>query len=473
MKLHVWGGAGEHGRSCYLIAGERHRILFDCGVKKEDEGQYPLLDPEIIPQLTAVFLSHAHEDHSMALPLLYKQGYKGDIWTTKATVEQLSSYFASWGRYVKERGAERPYTEEHIAALKFRYLEDLVPVLQWAEMDLGEPGSGSDLPEIRLKWGRSGHLAGAVWLRLEVEGRRIFFSGDYSRESLLLAADSPMEDEAGEGGSPFSKGTGQRTGQNASHPAAKQAVWPTKPSGYAADLVIMDNAYGSDEETQEIKLKALERVARNTLEAGGHVLLPVPAYGRGQDMLVWACEQFDTCNLIVEENIWRGLQRLLDQPEWLLPQGRERIEQATASCLDRILVPSQDEERLEALVNKGPCLIFTADGMMESPKARWYFKHLAGNKRNAVIITGHAARHTFARNILEGGIKEVLCMVRHIRYKVHQGLPDVRKMLHEAPAVQTLLVHASKPKTDEVRRVLQGEGHQGVYSLRPGAELML
>ncbi|GGA47228.1 MBL fold metallo-hydrolase [Paenibacillus physcomitrellae] len=481
MKLHIWGGAGEHGRSCYLIAGERHQILLDCGVKKEDEGQYPLLDPEIIPQLTAVFLSHAHEDHSMALPLLYKYGYKGDIWTTKATVEQLSSYFASWRRYVKERGAELPYTEEQIAALSFRDLEDLAPALQWADLDLDEEqkldlesDSDSDLdsvgaaapnlPRIRLKWGRSGHLAGSVWLRLEVEGRRIFFSGDYSRESLLLAADSPLEGEAGEGGSPFSKG--------AVHRVHNQAADQAKPSGYAADLVIMDNAYGSDEEPQETKLRELERAVRNTLESGGHVLLPVPVYGRGQDLLVWASERLGTYNLIVEEKIWNGLQRLLEQPVWLQTKGRERIQQAINSSAGRVILPHNDEERLEALNEKGPSVIFTADGMMESPRARWYFKYLADHVRNTVIITGHAARHTFAQNILEGGMEEARCKFFNIRYKVHQGLSDVREMLREVPAEQTVLVHASKPKTDEVCEVLAGEGYRRIHSLKPGAELM-
>ena len=82
IKLNVWGGAGEHGRSAYLLSGSLYRLLLDCGVKKEGNGEYPLIEPAVVPQLDAVLLSHAHEDHSVAIPLLYKLGYTGEVWTT-------------------------------------------------------------------------------------------------------------------------------------------------------------------------------------------------------------------------------------------------------------------------------------------------------------------------------------------------------------------------------------------------------
>ena len=181
MELKIWGGAGEHGRSCYVLTGEQHRIMLDCGVKKVGTGQYPLLDVNLIPKLTAVFLSHAHEDHSMALPLLYKHGYQGEIWTTKPTVSQLELYFANWGKYVAGRDGELPYGPKHISALRFRILEEAVWTGQWLQLDDG----------LTLQWGRSGHMLGSVWFRIQMEGQQLFFSGDFSRESALLAADDP------------------------------------------------------------------------------------------------------------------------------------------------------------------------------------------------------------------------------------------------------------------------------------------
>lgn len=434
MKLHIWGGAGEHGRSCYLIIGEQHRILFDCGVKKEGTGQYPLLDPEQVSQLTAVFLSHAHEDHSMALPLLYKYGYKGDIWTTRATVEQLDSYFSSWRHYVEERDGTLPFDEKHHAAMTFRYLEDYAPECRWFEL--------SD--HLRLKWGRSGHLIGSVWLRLELEGQKLFFSGDYSRESQLLMADSPAEKDDGD-----------------------------SQSRYVTDLSIMDNAYGMEEEPQQTKLEQLNRAISKTLQSGGHLLLPVPAFGRGQEMLIWACESFAAHTIIVEKNIWLGLQRMLEQPLWLRPEGQERIRRVISSSIQRIVVPENDEQRQQAMTGQIPCIIFASDGMMESPQIRCYFDQLSGHAHNAVILTGHTYKYSFARRILEEDMKDVKCGIRYLCYKVHQGIADVRVMLEEAPSAHTVLVHAPKEETDRVWTKLTGEGFEGLYSLEAGTELKI
>lgn len=78
-KLRIWGGAGEHGRSCYVFEGKQHRVMLDCGVKKEGTGQYPVFPPQVAERLTAVLLSHAHEDHSMALPYCTSMDTRGGL----------------------------------------------------------------------------------------------------------------------------------------------------------------------------------------------------------------------------------------------------------------------------------------------------------------------------------------------------------------------------------------------------------
>ncbi|RUT45319.1 MBL fold metallo-hydrolase [Paenibacillus anaericanus] len=423
IKLNIWGGAGEHGRSCYFFSGEQNRIMFDCGVKKEGEGIYPLLVAEEVPQLTVVFLSHAHEDHSIGLPLLYKHGYKGDIWTTRATAEQLKNYFDSWRRHVIRRGGELPYEDEHVGAITYRFLEDYASPGEWFEL--------SD--DLKLKWGRSGHLAGSVWFMLEMEERRLFFSGDYSSESQLLDADSPKD--------------------------------------LMADLSIVDNAYGMENDTQQVKLEQLKQAAERVLEAGGHLLLPVPTLGRGQELLVWASEHFFEYEIIVEKEIWRGLERMKNWSEWLRVDALRRMDKVLNSS--NVTVPSDDQERMQLLARDMPSIIFTGDGMMESPRARWYYDQLSQSSKHAVILTGHTARGSFARKILDEETNVSECSVQHICYKVHQGLLDVSMMLNEVPSKQVVLVHAPKEETDLVVARLLGEGHKGLHSLHPGAELNL
>lgn len=423
IKLNIWGGAGEHGRSCYFFSGEQNRIMFDCGVKKEGEGIYPLLVAEEVPRLTAVFLSHAHEDHSIGLPLLYKHGYKGDIWTTRATAEQLENYFDSWRRHVIRRGGELPYEDEHVGAITYRFLEDYAKPCDWFELN----------NDLKLKWGRSGHLAGSVWFMLEMEERRLFFSGDYSSESQLLELDSPKDS--------------------------------------MADLSIVDNAYGMENDTQQVKLEQIKQAAERVLEAGGHLLLPVPTLGRGQELLVWASEHFSEYEIIVETEIWRGLKRMKNWSEWLRVGALRRMDKVLNGS--KVTVPSDDQERMQLLARDMPSIIFTGDGMMESPRARWYYDQLSQSAKHAVILTGHTARGSFARKILDEETMAPECSIQHICYKVHQGLLDVSMMLNEVPSKQVVLVHAPKEETDLVVARLLGEGHKGLHSLQPGAELNL
>ncbi|GGG12814.1 MBL fold metallo-hydrolase [Paenibacillus aceti] len=441
MKLKIWGGAGEHGRSCYVLTGEQHRIMLDCGVKKEGAGQYPLLDAEVIPRLTAVFLSHAHEDHSMALPLLYKYGYQGEIWTTKPTLSQLELYFANWRKYVLSRGGELPYEPAHIAAMKFRILEEEAEAGQWVQLDEG----------LEIQWGRSGHMLGSVWFRIQMEEQSLFFSGDFSRESALLASDPP--------GAFLSDGS---TGLHS---------FGLHPSRLKTALAIMDNAYGMDEESQEQKLKALRQFMAKVLGRGGHVLLPVPAFGRSQEVLVWALGVFPDQPILLERAILEGLRQMQEWKGWLQPGSLPLIEAAIDSST--VHVPSSQEERLHLLQGTVPLIILTTDGMMESPRARWYADQLALSADSAIIITGHASEGTFARRLLKKETEEPSYEVLQLGYKIHQGLDDVRHMLQEVPSTHTILVHAPKPETDRVVARLSKEGHIGLLSLWPGAEFDL
>ncbi|WP_172250974.1 MBL fold metallo-hydrolase [Saccharibacillus deserti] len=437
MKLQVWGGAGEHGRSCYRLVGERRRLLLDCGVKKEDRGLYPLLNPSEIPDLTSVFLSHAHEDHAMALPLLYKHGYEGAIWTTRATAGQLHKGFDSWGHFVASRGGTLPYGPEHIKAMRFLYLEDCAPPCRWFEW---APSPGEE--PIRIMWGRTGHLSGSIWLRLQTEGRHIFFSGDYTRESILLEADSPAVSE-----------------ENGNVPIA--------------DLSIVDNAYGTDDEAQEIKLERIRSEIRSVLENGGRVLLPVPAFGRSQDLLIWAFQSLAPYRVVVERTIWQGLLYLIDDPLWLRPGVAAQIRTLTQECSPRLILVDNEAERSEALRREGPCLILTADGMLESAVSQAYVEHLAPDSDNLILLTGHASRGTRARMLLDNRLPDVRCRVMHQFYKVHQGIGDVRLMLEEAPAAAVVLVHAPDVSTREVCRILQSEGRDGLFPLTPGMEIVI
>ncbi|MGN7415752.1 MBL fold metallo-hydrolase [Paenibacillus sp. SAF-068] len=520
IKLNVWGGAGEHGRSAYLLSGSKFRLLLDCGVKKEGTGQYPLINPEIVPQLDAVLLSHAHEDHSVAIPLLYKMGYQGEVWTTRETRAQLRTYFANWRRFAERVGEELPYDEADEQAIRYRYLEDEVVSQTWFE----------PIPEVKVMWGRSGHLAGSVWFGLEMEAKRIFYSGDYTSESMLLQEDCPAEafwqksmlrenpvfnvpnseqwgtekiiarnggQKAGEfiasqeriivaseisSNTFVSKGISMKQGNFTSNEAdgAGRANVAAISSFGLVDLAIIDAAYGTDQDTQADKLEQLERAIRHTIAQGGKVLLPMPVVGRGQEIILWAQQQFPAVPIVMEQGLMDGMKQLMHVPYWLRKQGEHVTGGSLQDEIDCFLtgrgwdLPTTTQERERLLEHHAASLWFIPDGMMQSSLARWYYSQFSDREENLILLTGHVAHGTFADKLLRVPGQYGACEVQKIRYKVHQGWKDVEQMLHRVPARHTVLVHADRAETDRLKDSLLRNSPSPetvIHSLSAGDEL--
>ena len=501
MKLNVWGGAGEHGRSAYLLSGDRTHILMDCGVKKEGAGEYPLIEPELISTLDAVLLSHAHEDHSVAIPLLYKMGYQGEVWTTRETREQLDTYFRSWRSNMERAGHELPYEETDVKSIRYRYLEDEAKSGIWFEM----------VPGLHVLWGRSGHLAGSVWFALELEGKRIFYSGDYTSESMLLQEDCAAEvlklaslfrgrehRSSRINSSQLSQGMAVSEGiQLAGEPLAELAIGTgnsgiskiseisltsSKTKGrlnHLMDLAIVDAAYGTDRDTQAEKLEQLDHAIRQTIGRGGKVLLPMPSVGRGQEIILWAQERYPGIPMIVEQGLVDGMKQLLRVPYWLREEGKH-LKGPLTDTIEQFLdgqswhLPKSWEDRERLLNQHAASLWFIPDGMMQSSLARWYYSQLAESSENLILLTGHTAVGTFAQKLVQNPEEHGVCEVQKIRYKVHQGWLDVERMLQRVPARHTVLVHADKAETDRLREGLLKNSpspEAEIYSLSPGDEL--
>ena len=73
MKLHFLGGAEEIGASCTLVEMEGHRILVDAGIRMGAAPGSHLPNLSILDEVgppEEVLVTHAHTDHTGALPVL-------------------------------------------------------------------------------------------------------------------------------------------------------------------------------------------------------------------------------------------------------------------------------------------------------------------------------------------------------------------------------------------------------------------
>ena len=109
------------------------------------------------------------------------------------------------------------------------------------------PNRTGQFQNLFIQWGRSGHCTGSVWYRFTENGKSVFFSGDYTEDTQVYACD-PIRNQH-------------------------------------ANLAVLDCAYGLDETSYEASCDRLVQKTEELLSTHKLLLLPVPKYGRGLEIL--------------------------------------------------------------------------------------------------------------------------------------------------------------------------------------------
>ncbi|SMP55338.1 MBL fold metallo-hydrolase [Anoxynatronum buryatiense] len=391
MKLKICGGVKEYGRACFLVETAAHSLLLDAGVMKGNgvsgHQRWPLLTPDEIKALSGVFITHAHEDHTGALPRLFDQGFRGDLYGTQLTERYL---------------------------LKSGLLSQEVMNRHWRSLEMI---SGDQhqvcFHSFLVSWGANGHMPGSVWYTLKdsLHGKKLFYSGDFSCDSLLMRYQLP--------------------------------------ACRSYDMAIIDAAYGLDAFEQKNQLRLMMQLIDDKLAQGGRVLLPVPLQGRGMDLLALLLSQIHRrrYTLAIDARLEKTLQESLQYPEWL---RRNRIvdaqHPATAShYLDRCLAEGSlclFDDNPPFRIPDTPTVMLSAHGMMEDDLSQCIFQQLTG--KDLVLLTGNQARNTFGYRLLnqtETSLQGNAPSTRYIRYNVHLDIYQAAALATKLQAKKWLPFH--------------------------------
>ncbi|EMA6344262.1 MBL fold metallo-hydrolase [Bacillus cytotoxicus] len=411
MRIEVWGGAGEYGRSCYFIKNKETKILFDCGINRSYEDSYPKIEREVVPFLDAVFLSHIHEDHTMGLPLLAKYGYKKKIWTTHYTKEQLPAYFEKWRNYSLAQGWNLPYNNQNIKDLHYVCIDEISNPNEWIQVT----------PTLRFQWGYSGHVLGAVWFLVDMHNTYVFYSGDYSAESHILRANLP-EKLRGD-----------------------------------IKIAIVDAAYHTDDITQTERVDELCTEIERATQNKGIALLPLPPLGRAQDIVLYLYKRYKELPIIIDKEILAGFEEMFVYKDWI--KNNEELEWMIESLKRNIIVMDHD-----ICMQNSYGIVVMSDANMQTKRAQLYYEQLRYEEQTSIIFTGHIAKGSFAEKVMKERVSRK-CRVKRVPYKVHQSIRDVKEMLNTLLPEHTVLVHALKEDTDRLQKKLSIAGYENVYSL--------
>lgn len=231
ISMQILGGFQEYGKNCFLIEHQETgtRIMLDCGVQNGQPEVYPPLTPEIAQSVDAVFLSHVHNDHVGALPLLADKGYEGAIWLSEASNAQITPIQQRW----RQKSAA-PYQAAAVDTLNFTPFS---PATKGQRIIITD--------NLAFEWGHSGHMLGSVWYIIHLGEESLFYSGDMVLDSITFQTEVPAQAsfqlaiiDSGHGGQVTSRQTSEQALLKALENPGISYQIPVSLSGKACDLIL-------------------------------------------------------------------------------------------------------------------------------------------------------------------------------------------------------------------------------------------
>ncbi|RWU11531.1 MBL fold metallo-hydrolase [Pseudidiomarina gelatinasegens] len=375
MHLTFLGGSETVTGSKYLLETDTTRVLIDCGLFQgykwlRRRNWQPL--PMGIQDVDAVVLTHAHLDHSGFIPVLYRHGYRGPVFTHHATARLCGLLWPDSGR-IQEEDAKFYYRHKLSRHENPEALYDEATAV--AALKLIQPvdfNKQFTIGDITFYLNPVGHILGAASVIAEHKGKRIGFSGDIGRpHDILMKPPAPLP---------------------------------------AVDVLLLESTYGDRRHVEDDPWEQLADVVNETAAGGGVLLIPSFAVGRAQLL------QHMLVTLMAERKVPR-MPIFLDSPMAIKASDIygdyhefHRLSDAQCQAAEKAVIYTSHVEDSKAIAKQtGPHIIIAGSGMATGGRILHHFKHWLGDHRATVLFSGHQAGGTRGAKMEQG--------VEHI--KVH------------------------------------------------------
>ena len=380
MQITCLGAARCVTGSCFLL-DDGNKYLVDCGMFQGGRQMEALnhadwgFDPR---EISALFLTHAHIDHSGRIPKLVKDGFKGKIYTTLPTVElckillldsaHIQGMEAEWQTRKNRRQGrgdiEPLYDSDDVEASM--PLFEAVPRDTTISID----------PELRISFRNAGHILGSsileLWVGPESKSRKIVFSGDLGHKDQLIVQDpQPVTD---------------------------------------ADTLFMESTYGNrNHKSMEDSRRELQEAIRYSYHHGEKVVIPAFAVERTQEVLLLLGEFFreglipsmpvylDSPLAIAATDVFRRMPEFWDEETCLNGHdGRDPF------SFPQLVVSRTAQDSMAINQTSGPAIIIAGNGMCTAGRIKHHLKHNLWRTGSSLVIMGFQAAGSLGRKIVEG-----------------------------------------------------------------------
>lgn len=462
VAFYSLGAAEEVTGSKHVLEVDGQSYLIDCGAFQGSRAEADRKNREFgiaTDRIESVVLTHGHFDHCGLLPLLSKQGYRGNIYATPAT-RDIASLIMMDSANIQARDAKYLQKQAHKKGEKFDWTplyteqDAIQAVSQTIGVSYNRPmfiGDG-----VNLEFYDAGHILGSaiasITIKKDGKELNILATGDLGRKGK---------------------------------PIIRNPAIPEK----APDYIILESTYGDRlHSSTDDAMKKLAALAKRTVDKKGKILIPAFAIERTQELVFYF-------HLLVDEGIIPEVPIFVDSP---MATNATTIFQVHPECygeeikqafirhhknpfgFNSLHFTTSVQESKALNDHPGPLIIISADGMCEAGRIQHHLIHNIQDPNTTIMTVGYMAENTLGRRIrnresevkIHGQWFKVKAQVEEINaFSAHA---DYHEMLEWLKSLDTsrlkgiLLVHGEKKGQAFLKKYLEENGFPDVDVVKYG-----
>ena len=368
-KIHFFGASGVVTGSKILIETSEKNIMIDCGVfqglKELRELNWQDL-PVDVAKIDVVLLTHGHLDHVGYLPRLVMQGFNGNIIGTSPTLA-IAEIILHDSAKINEEEAQKANKEKytkHDPALPFYTQEEVNKAIKLFQVAIKD--KWYTLSEhISYRFNYNGHIIGATFIELDINGKRFVFSGDIGRTNDLLLDDP------------------------------KRPEW--------ADFLFIESTYGNKLHPKEDVEEKLTSIIMESFNAKGNLIIPSFAVERLQTLMyiLWKLyhkNKIPNIPIFVDSPMGNNVLEIFKRfPKW------HKLSSADyKNMCDHVNLIHSYKETWETIDDKRSKIVIAGSGMVTGGRVLTYLQQLIDEPSTTVLLVGFQAEGTRGRQLEEG-----------------------------------------------------------------------
>lgn len=419
MKISFHGAAREVTGSCFLLEIKEAKILVDCGLF---QGSASCSEMNFKPfqfkpdSIDAVIVTHAHIDHIGRLPVLVREGFRGPIYSTRAT-RDLAAVMLEDAMHIAHLENRSLFTEDDLAAT----------MRLWHDLPYNKKTAIGD---ISFSLANAGHILGSALVEMWIEGKHVLFSGDLGNvPSVLLPSPDVFHD---------------------------------------IEYLVIEGTYGNRaHESAEDRVLKLERAIEDTAERGGTLLIPAFATERTQEILHVLNElvlhkRVPPIPVFVDAPLATKITDIFElHPELYRDEIQALFSKHPQLFKFKTLHFAETVDQSKAINSVAPPkVIISGSGMLTGGRILHHALRYLPDPKSILLITGYQAAGSLGKHLLDGEklvkiLKETITVQAEIRkingFSAHADGPQLYSFI--------------EANRDSLKRVfvVHGEDTQAMY----------